>query len=316
MDSWSERDVTAGAPSYVALHESGELQRRADRALELLRECTVCPRACRVDRTQEQRECFCGGGERALVCSAAPHFGEERPLVGSGGSGTIFFAGCNLGCIFCQNYEISHGREGREVSCRELANIMVGLQRRGCHNINFVSPSHFVPQILAALGPAIEGGLNVPLVYNTGGYDSPKTLRLLDGVIDIYMPDAKYADPEVAEALSGAADYPQVMRAAITEMHRQVGDLQIGDDGIARRGLLVRHLVMPGGLAGTPEIMQFLASLSEDTYVNVMAQYRPCYRAHEYPEISRRITRDEYWEAVQAALDAGLHRLDDRPKML
>lgn len=305
--------MTADRPSYLDLHESGELQRRADVARKLLAECTVCPRECRVDRIREERNCFCGGRERALVCSAAPHFGEERPLVGSGGSGTIFFAGCNLGCVFCQNYEISHGREGREVSAAQLANMMVGLQRRGCHNINFVSPSHFVPQILEALGPAIEGGLNVPLVYNTGGYDALETLRLLDGVIDIYMPDAKYADPAVAKRLSGAEDYPRVMRAAITEMHRQVGDLQIGDDGVARRGLLVRHLVMPGGLAGTPEIMQLLASLSEDTYVNVMAQYRPCYRAHEYPEIARRITRREYQEAVQAALEAGLHRLDERP---
>jgi putative pyruvate formate lyase activating enzyme len=236
--------------------------------------------------------------------------------VGSGGSGTIFFAGCNLGCVFCQNYQISHDREGREVSTAELANTMVGLQRRGCHNVNLVSPSHFVPQILAALGPAVEAGLNVPLVYNTGGYDSVKTLRLLDGVIDIYMPDAKYADAEVAERLSGAGDYPQVMRAALAEMHRQVGDLQMDDRGVARRGLLVRHLVMPNGVAGTPEIMRFLASLSADTYVNVMAQYRPCYEAHDYPQIARRITREEYREAVQAARDAGLHRLDERPKRL
>ncbi len=302
-------------PGYVDAYETGTLQQRADAAMDLLRECTICPRECRADRTAGA-DCFCGGGEQALICSAAPHFGEERPLVGSGGSGTIFFAGCNLGCVFCQNYEISHGREGREVTATELANIMVGLQERGCHNINFVSPSHFVPQILDALGPAIEDGLTVPLVYNTGGYDSLKTLRLLDGIVDIYMPDAKYADPEVAKRLSGAEDYPEVMRAAITEMHRQVGDLEIDENGIARRGLLARHLVMPEGLAGTQQIMQFLASLSEDTYVNVMAQYRPCYRANEFPEISRRITREDYREAVQAALDAGLHRLDERPKML
>ena len=302
-------------PSYLALHASGELARRAERALALLRECTVCPRECGAARTDE-RACFCGGGEFARVCSAAPHFGEERPLVGTGGSGTIFFAGCNLGCVFCQNHEISHGREGQEVSATELANMMLELQRRGCHNINFVTPSHVVPQILAALGPAVEAGLRVPLVYNTGGYDSLKTLRLLEGVVDIYMPDAKYADAEVARRFSGAADYPAVMRAAIAEMHRQVGDLQIGADGIATRGLLVRHLVMPEGLAGTPEVMRFLASLSEDTYVNVMAQYRPCHRAGEYPELGRRITREEYNQAVQAALDAGLHRLDDRPRLL
>ncbi len=302
-------------PSYLALHESGELARRAERALALLRECTVCPRECGAARTEE-RACFCGGGERARVCSVGPHFGEERPLVGTGGSGTIFFAGCNLRCVFCQNCEISHGREGREVFTAELANMMVGLQQRGCHNINFVSPSHVAPQILAALGPAVEAGLSVPLVYNTGGYDSLTTLQLLDGIVDIYMPDAKYADAEVAKRLSGAADYPAVMRAAIAEMHRQVGDLRIGPDGVATRGLLVRHLVLPEGLAGTPEVMRFLASLSEDTYVNVMAQYRPCYRAGEYPELARRITREEYEAAVQSALDAGLHRLDERPRML
>lgn len=306
--------MAARAPAYLALHESGELARRAEQALRLLEECSVCPRECGVPRRAE-RGCFCGGGTLARVCSAAPHFGEERPLVGSGGSGTIFFAGCNLGCVFCQNYEISHGREGREVSAPELANMMVGLQRRGCHNINLVSPSHVVPQILAALGPAIDLGLRVPLVYNTGGHDALATLQLLDGIVDIYMPDAKYADPEVARRLSGAADYPQVMRAAIREMHRQVGDLQIGSDGVASRGLLVRHLVMPEGLAGTPEVMRFLASLSRDTYVNVMAQYRPCYRANEFPELARRITREEYEAAVQAALDAGLHRLDERPRL-
>ena len=299
-------------PSYLNLHESGELRSRAEAAREMLTECRICPRECRANR-REEGQCYCGGGEEALVCSANPHFGEERPLVGRGGSGTIFFAGCNLGCVFCQNYEISHLRQGREVGAGELANIMLRLQRQGCENINFVSPSHYVPQILAALGSAIEGGLELPLVYNTGGYDAVSTLRLLEGVIDIYMPDAKYADPEVAGELSGAPDYPEVMRAALTEMHRQVGDLQVDDDGVAHRGLLVRHLVLPEGLAGTAEIMQFLASLSEDTYVNVMAQYRPCHEAFDHPRISRRITREEYREAVQAAFDAGLQRLDERP---
>ncbi len=300
-------------PSYLALHESGELARRAERARELLEPCVVCPRECRAARLSGAA-CFCGGGERAMVCSAGPHFGEERPLVGTGGSGTIFLAGCNLGCIFCQNYEISHLRQGVEVGADELANTMVRLQARGCHNINFVTPTHYVPQILAALVIAAEAGLRVPLVYNTGGYDALQTLRLLDGVFDIYMPDAKYADGEVAARLSGAPDYPEVMRAALTEMHAQVGDLYIGPDGLARRGLLVRHLVLPDGLAGTSEIMRFLASLSRDTYVNVMAQYRPCYQAHEHSELCRSITADEYRAAVQAALDAGLHRLDDRPR--
>ena len=299
-------------PDYLTLHDSGELQQRADLARTALDECITCPRECRANRL-EADPCYCAGGKRAIVCSASPHFGEERPLVGSGGSGTIFFAGCNLGCIFCQNYEISHLRQGREVTAGELANIMMRLQRQGCHNINFVSPSHFVPQILEALVPAVEEGLKLPLVYNSGGYDTLATLRLLDGVIDIYMPDAKYADPEVAEVLSGAPDYPDVMRAALTEMHRQVGDLQIGDDNVATRGLLVRHLVLPEGLAGTAEVMQFIASLSANTYVNVMAQYRPCHEAFEDTRISRRITREEYREAVQATLDAGLHRLDERP---
>ncbi len=305
--------MAADRPAYLELHESGELARRAERAHELLAECAICPRECRVDRLSGAVG-YCGGGAHALVCSAGPHFGEERPLVGTGGSGTIFFGGCSLGCVFCQNYEISHLRRGTEVGAEELANIMLGLQARGCHNINFVTPTHFVPQILAALDLAAGRGLDVPLVYNTGGYDSVETLRLLDGVVNIYMPDAKYADGEVAQRLSGAADYPEIMRAALTEMHRQVGDLDIGADGIARRGLLVRHLVLPGGLAGTREVMDFLASLSRDTYVNVMAQYRPCYRAHEYPEINRHLTAEEYREAVKAAIDAGLHRLDERPR--
>jgi len=307
--------VALDRPSYLRLHDSGELARRAERARELLSPCTLCPRRCRVDRVAGERG-YCGGGDLASVSSAGPHFGEERPLVGTGGSGTVFLAGCSLGCAFCQNYEISHLRRGTEVTPAELANTMVRLQGLGCHNINFVTPTHFVPQILAALGPAIERGLRVPLVYNTGGYDALEALRLLDGVVDIYMPDAKYADARTAAALSGAADYPEVMTAALAEMHRQVGDLDIGPDGVARRGLLVRHLVLPEGLAGTPETMQFLASLSRDTYVNVMAQYRPCYKAHEHPALDRPITAAEYHEAVQAALDAGLHRLDDRPRHL
>ncbi|MGC9319355.1 MAG: radical SAM protein [Armatimonadota bacterium] len=304
--------MAADWPAYLSLHESGELQRRAETARELLGDCTICPRECHVDRLHGVTG-YCGVGRQALFSSAAPHFGEERPLVGAGGSGTIFFAGCSLGCVFCQNYEISHDRRGQEVSSDELANIMIGLQRRGCHNINFVTPTHVVPQILEALGRAIDQGLSLPLVYNCGGYESLSTLRLLDGVVDIYMPDAKYADPEVAERFSGAPDYPRVMRAALAEMHRQVGDLEIDEDGLACRGLLVRHLVLPEGLAGTAEIMQFLASLSEDTYVNVMAQYRPCYRAGEFPPLTRHITREEYREAVQAAYDAGLRRLDERP---
>jgi putative pyruvate formate lyase activating enzyme len=246
------------------------------------------------------------------VSSAGPHFGEEDVLVGSGGSGTIFFAGCNLGCIFCQNCDISHLGEGREVSAERLASMMLGLQEVGCHNINFVTPTHCVPQILESLDLAAAKGLRVPLVYNCGGYECVETLRLLDGVFDIYMPDAKYADGAVAKRLSDAPDYPDVMRDALREMHRQVGDLELDERGIARRGLLVRHLVLPDGLAGTGDVMRFLASLSENTYVNVMAQYRPCYRAHEVPELARPISRDEFAGAVQMALDAGLTQLDQR----
>ena len=245
------------------------------------------------------------------MSSFGPHYGEERPLVGSQGSGTIFFTNCNLHCLFCQNFDISHLGEGQEASARQLATIMLNLQGMGCHNINLVSPSHSVPQILEALCIAAEEGLQLPLVYNTGGYDSLETLALLDGVVDIYMPDAKYWDSEVAGRLSGASDYPEVMRQALKEMHRQVGPLVIDEDGIARRGLLVRHLVMPERLAGTREIMRFIAGeVSPDTYINVMSQYRPCYRANEVPELRRAVTTHEYREAMQEAVAAGLHRLD------
>jgi putative pyruvate formate lyase activating enzyme len=245
-----------------------------------------------------------------MVSSYGPHFGEERPLVGFGGSGTIFLAHCNLCCVFCQNYEISQQDEGRIVSARELAGMMLDLQRMGCHNINFVTPTHQVPQILRALPIAIEGGLQVPLVYNCGGYESLETLRLLDGVFDIYMPDFKYADADVAKQFSNAENYPEVARAAFREMHRQVGDLTLDRRGIARRGLLVRHLILPSNLAGTGEVVRFLAELSEDMYVNIMDQYRPCYRAHEYPPLARRPARAELEEALRLARAAGLHRLD------
>jgi len=252
----------------------------------------------------------CGVAENAMISSYGQHYGEERPLVGTGGSGTIFLAHCNLRCVFCQNYEISQEGEGQVVPVRRLAEMMLDLQRMGCHNINFVTPTHQVPQILRALPLAVEGGLQVPLVYNCGGYESLETLRILDGVFDIYMPDFKYGDSEAAKRYSNAENYPEVAKAAFQEMHRQVGDLTLDRRGIARRGLLVRHLVLPNNLAGTGEVVRFLAELSEDTYVNIMAQYRPCYRAHEYPPLARRPTRAEYEEALQQARAAGLHRLD------
>ncbi len=300
------------APAYRRLLSTGELTERRDAAVGLLSECRLCPRQCHVNRLEGETG-FCRSGRQALVASHGPHFGEERPLVGANGSGTIFFANCSLGCIFCQNYDISHRGRGRAVSDERLADLMLDLQGRGCHNINLVTPTHFVPQILEALVLAAQLGLDVPLVYNCGGYESVETLALLDGVVDIYMPDAKYSNSEIAAQLSGAADYPQQMKAAITEMHRQVGDLQIDEGGVAQRGLLVRHLVLPEDLAGTEEIMRFLANLSADTYVNVMAQYRPCYRASEIEKINRHPTVAEYRAAVEAALAARLHRLDERP---
>ncbi len=254
----------------------------------------------------------CQVTDQALVSSYGPHFGEEAPLVGRRGSGTIFFSYCNLKCIFCQNYTISQLGEGVPVSKEELARIMLSLQEKGCHNVNLVSPTHVVPHILEALELAVEQGLRLPLVYNTGGYDSLETLKLLDGVVDIYMPDMKYSDEKVAEKLSGVKNYPQVNRAAVKEMHRQVGDLEIVD-GIARRGLLVRHLVLPNNLAGTHEIVRFLAQeISPNTYLNIMAQYHPCYRAYELPELGRPITEEEFIRAQEEALRAGLKRLDRR----
>jgi putative pyruvate formate lyase activating enzyme len=296
-------------PAYLELHQTGELQQRAKAAERLLEPCRVCPRECLAQRGQGETG-VCGVAENAMISSYGPHYGEERPLVGTGGSGTIFLAHCNLCCVFCQNYEISQEGEGQVVPVRRLAEMMLDLQRMGCHNINFVTPTHQVPQILRALPLAVEGGLQVPLVYNCGGYESLETLRILDGVFDIYMPDIKYGDSEAAKRYSNAENYPEVAKAALQEMHRQVGDLTLDRRGIARRGLLVRHLVLPNNLAGTGEVVRFLAELSEDTYVNIMAQYRPCYRAHEYPPLARRPTREELEGALQLARAAGLHRLD------
>jgi putative pyruvate formate lyase activating enzyme len=299
-------------PAYLTALKEGSLQEKIDQAREKLSECDICPRNCKVDRLQGEMG-FCKTGTRAVVSSANPHFGEEAPLVGSGGSGTIFMTSCNLKCVFCQNYEISHLMGGQEVDTSAFGGLMVGLQRLGCHNINFVTPSHVVPQILEAIKWAAEEGLRVPLVYNSGGYDSVETLRLLDGVIDIYMPDLKFMDARVSKELMNAPDYPEVVRAAIIEMHRQVGDLQIDDKGIATRGLLVRHLVMPDDLAETRKAMRFLAGeVSTNTYVNIMNQYRPCGLAHEYPKLDKSVTRAEFIRAIDEARAEGIERLDDR----
>lgn len=299
-------------PAYLKLFRNGELGQRVLKAYAMLEACHVCAWGCQVNRRAGELG-RCHTGELARVSSYAPHFGEEDPLRGWGGSGTIFFSRCNLRCQYCQNHEISQTDAGLELEPQEIAALMLELQSEGCHNINLVSPSHVVPQILAALWIAARAGLKIPLVYNTGGYDSLETLALLDGVVDIYMPDMKYADPKIAEKYSGIPNYPGINQAAVKEMHRQVGDLQLDEQGIAQRGLLVRHLVLPENLAGTEQIVHFLANeISKDTYLNLMDQYRPVYKAHHYPELSRTITAAEFQQAVVLAHQAGLHRLDQR----
>jgi putative pyruvate formate lyase activating enzyme len=303
-------------PAYQRLLRDGQLEQRVKIAAEHLKRCDLCGWECKVDRTAGALG-VCRTGIQARLSSYGPHLGEEDPLRGWRGSGTIFFARCNLRCQYCQNYDISQTDAGELVTPEELAKVMLELQAYGCHNINLVSPSHVVAQILAAVKIAAENGLRLPLVYNTGGYDSLTALAMLDGVIDIYMPDMKYASAQIARNYSKVPRYPQVNQAAVKEMYRQVGDLQINEQGLALRGLLVRHLVLPNDLAGTAEIVRFLAQdISLNTYLNLMDQYRPEYnvRRHpnQYPRLARPITRQEYQTAVQAAHDAGLKRLDQR----
>lgn len=304
------------SPSYTTLFASGTLALRVEQAVSLLSSCTVCPRRCGVDRTRDERG-YCGGGLLPAVSSYGPHFGEEPPLVGRYGSGTIFFTGCNMRCIFCQNYEISQARHGVDVSPGRLAGMMLELQERRCHNINLVSPSHFVPQILQAVLIAAEKGLVIPLVYNTGTYDSAETLRLLEGVIDIYLPDAKYGREEIARTLSDAPGYPALMQDALLEMQRQVGDLVVRD-GVAEQGLIIRHLVLPRDLAGSDLVMQFIGErVSREAYVNIMDQYHwnssvssPDF-IEKYPgfeALLRGITGEEYGYAIRCARKYGLHR--------
>jgi len=276
---------------------------------ERMNPCILCPRKCKVYRSKGELG-FCGIGCLPVVSSVGPHFGEESVLVGRGGSGTIFFAGCNLGCIFCQNFDISHQRYGRKVTIEKLAKSMLELQRYGCSNVNFVTPTHVTPAIVAAIELAREKGMSLPTVYNTGGYDSVETLKLLEGYIDIYMPDMKYSDSEVAKELSSAPDYPAVNFAIVKEMHRQVGDLQT-EKGLAIRGLLVRHLVLPENLAGSFEIIDFLTEqVSPKTTINVMDQYRPCYNASLYPKINRRPILEEIGCVRRYAIEKGLMVLD------
>ena len=310
------RAAAGFVPAYVEAYESGALRDKVDEALASLASCRVCPRDCDVDRLADERA-VCRTGRRAQVASASAHFGEEDCLRGWRGSGTIFFSWCNLRCVFCQNHDISWQGNGQEMSALEIARIMLRLQEAGCHNINFVTPEHVVPQVLEAVWEAARRGLRLPLVYNTSGYDSLHSMELLDGVVDVYMPDLKFADPAIARRLVLAPDYPERARAAIRAMHRQVGDLVCDEHGVALRGLLVRHLVMPGSLAGTAEVMRFLAEeISPDTYVNVMGQYAPAGKVLDLPgryaDIGRRVTPGEVAEAADLARDAGLWRLDER----
>jgi putative pyruvate formate lyase activating enzyme len=300
-------------PSYIRGAESGELAERIEQAYALLESCTVCPRKCRVNRLQDERG-YCRTGLLPVISSYGPHFGEEPPLAGRNGSGTIFITHCNLACEFCQNYAISQCAHGKEVSCEGLADMMMSLQRKGCHNINLVTPTHIVPQILAGLEIAARDGLRIPLVYNCGGYDSVETLRLLDGIVDIYMPDAKYSNDGIASSLSQAQNYVAIMKTAIREMHRQVGDLVI-EKGIAIRGMIIRHLVLPENLAGSDLLLPWIArEISPDSYVNIMDQYHPSWHARNKDNVSlpsalqRRLLPREYQFAIQCARDSGLHR--------
>lgn len=301
-------------PSYIETHRTGKLAERIKELFHILENCHLCPRQCEVNRLEDERG-TCKTGRLAMVSSFNPHFGEEDPLVGKHGSGTIFMTNCNLLCIFCQNWDISHQEEGSEVTSKTLAGMMLHLQGMGCHNINFVTPTHVTPQILHALPYAIEAGLNVPLVYNSGGYDAVETLKLLDGIFDIYMPDFKFWDPEMARLYLKAEDYPERAREALKEMHRQVGNLTLDENGIAQRGILLRHLVMPGGIAGTRDIMRFIANeISADTYVNIMNQYRPCGLAYREPSLNRSITQAEYETASEEAREESITRLDIRER--
>ena len=299
-------------PAYRNLLENGILKQRVEQAYAHLSICDVCAWECPVDRRAGKMG-VCRTGELAKVSSYGPHFGEESPLTGTRGSGTIFFTRCNLRCQYCQNHDISQTDQGELVEPKTIAAMMLELQSRGCHNINFVSPSHVVPQILAAVWIAAQAGLEIPLVFNSGGYDSMALLELLDGVIDIYMPDMKYGNAEVAKRYSRIHNYPQVNQQVVKEMHRQVGDLSMNEHSIAKRGLLVRHLVLPNNLAGTAEIIRFLSNaVSTRTYLNILSQYRPAYKSHLYPELNRRVTNQEYEFAVDIALSAGMSNLDQK----
>jgi putative pyruvate formate lyase activating enzyme len=298
-------------PAYLKLARTGELKNRAQELWDIMHSCRLCPRECGANRINNE-EGFCGACARLEVSSYHPHFGEEDPLVGRGGSGTIFFTNCNLRCVFCINWDISQEGKGDVVTLEQLADMMLHLQKIGCHNINVVTPTHYSPHILLALDIAAGKGLRLPLVYNTSGWERLEILKKLDGIVDIYLPDCKYSSSAMAEKYSsGAASYPDVTRAALLEMHRQAGVAKPSTDGLIYRGLMIRHLVMPNNVSGTKEVMDWIGqNLPKDTYVNVMSQYRPMYKAHKYPEIARRLNKEEYQAAIKWAKEAGLTNLD------
>jgi len=298
-------------PAYEKLEIEGKLAQRIKQAYSLFESCQLCPRKCGVNR-QKGEKGFCRAPVKPVIFSYHPHFGEEMPLVGGKGSGTIFFSNCNLRCIFCQNWPISHEGRGKEIQDEDLADMMLHLQKIGCHNINLVTPTHVMPNILHATRIALKKGLHLPLVYNTSGYERIEILKILDGIVDIYMPDMKYMDAEKAGKYSaGASDYPEVTKKAVIEMHRQVDVLKLDNQGIALRGLMIRHLVMPNRVAGTEKFVKWVAeTLPKNTYVNIMAQYRVEYKAYDYPEIARGITAQEFLEAMNTAEKYGLTNLD------
>jgi putative pyruvate formate lyase activating enzyme len=309
-DPARDGEVKNVQPSYLRLYQDGEFAKRTEVLWKKLESCDICPHKCAINRLKDEKG-ICKTGKKAKVSSFGPHFGEEGPLVGRHGSGTVFFTHCNLYCIFCQNYDISHLGQGHPVDGERIAEMMLSLQNMGCHNINFVTPTHVIPQIVKSLVMAIENGLRIPLVYNSGGYDSVSTLELLDGIFDIYMPDFKYSDDKIAQRYCNTSDYSQAAKQAIKAMHQQVGDLILDEKGIARRGLIIRHLVLPENLAGTYEVMRFIAEeISKNSYVNLMDQYRPCYKAEDFPPLDRRITREEFVQAIKDAHNLGIKRLD------
>ena len=301
--------MNSSRPSYIGLYESGELSARVERLMGMMRACTLCPRRCGIDRLSG-RTGICRVGSPAVVSAFHPHFGEEAVLTGSGGSGTIFMAGCNMTCHYCQNFEISQADAGEEVSTERLSSMMLDLQRLGCHNINFVSPTHQIARIVESLPGAVEGGLHIPLVYNTGGYDSPDTIKLLDGIFDIYLPDLKYGDNEIAMALSLAPSYVEISRGAVLEMSRQAGPLTTDALGLAVSGLIIRHLLLPGGLSNLKEVLGFVADeISINTALNIMDQFRPSSEGSPFPELDRALSKDEYASALSFARERGFGNL-------